>query len=60
MRTDFFIEPVKDCKSCESYRRGRSLVTSLEVINFSAERGIKLALDFLPGAINEINYQNIL
>ena len=57
---DFLHKPVSEWTSDESYLKGRALVCSLSVANDAAERGVKLAYDFLGKSKNEKKYQDVL
>lgn len=56
----FLNAPVATFDTCESYLNGKKIVDSLKVCNDSAERGVKLASDFLKSAKKEQRYQQVL
>jgi hypothetical protein len=60
LQTDFLREQVKDWKNCDSFQVSQQVVNNLRVVNDTAERGVKLASDFLSGAQIEKRYQNVL
>ena len=57
---DLITTPVEDWRSSQSYQQARYLVKSLNIVNDSAERGVKLAHDYIHWANKEDNYQNLL
>lgn len=52
--------PVEEWAENDSYVKGKEIVDALRVSNDSAERGVKLAADFLQSSKNEDKYQQIL
>ena len=56
----FLTKPVDSWMEDTNYVQGKEKVDALKVVNDSAERGVKLANDFLPSARLEENYQNVL
>ena len=57
---NFLRKPVADWPSDEEYKAVEQVVESMSVVNDSAERGVKLAHDFLGSSRKEGNLQNIL
>ena len=56
-----FLEfPVEQWDDSQSYITACETIQNLRFVNDSAERGVKLASDFLPAAHIEGRYQNIL
>lgn len=62
MRLDkeFLHKPISDWESDPGFVAGKEKIHSLSVVNDGAERGVKLAHDFLDSARKEGNLQNIL
>jgi hypothetical protein len=60
INTEFLHQPLSSWDRLESYCNGLSSVRVLKVVNDAAERGVKLASDFLPKAKVEEKYQNVL
>ena len=58
--TDFLSEPPELWPSLESWKRGNEIVSNLRVTNESAERGVKLAADYLGLSKKEETFQNYL
>jgi len=58
--TSFLTEPSSSWKTLKSYRDAEKVVKSIAVTNDAAERGVKLAQDFLETSKSEASYQNIL
>lgn len=56
----FLEEPVESWADSQAYQDSLTNVHSLNVINDSAERGVKLSTDFLSAARSEDHYQNVL
>ena len=56
----FLDTPVEEWSSDDRYLQIRKIVCSFSVVNDAAERGVKLAYDFLDGAKSEENLQKIL
>ena len=56
----FLEEPVESWADSQAYQDSLTNVHSLNVINDSAERGVKLSSDFLSAARSEDHYQNVL
>ena len=56
----FLTKPVVSWMEDMNYVQGKEKVDALKVVNDSAERGVKLANDFLLSARLEENYQNVL
>ena len=61
MNFDFLHVPVTDWKNNESYLEGRNIVSSLQVVNDHAERGVKFLSDFNRSVtIDEKIFQDLL
>ena len=60
MDTDFLNEDVKTWPGQPSFGSAKLKTGAINVINDSAERGVKLSSDFLNAARSEEHYQNIL
>ena len=58
--TEFLGKPIEDWEDDQGYVAGKEVVQSLSVVNDGAERGVKLANDFIHTAHKETNLQNIL
>ena len=56
----FLESPASEWGDLSSYVHGKSVINSLSVVNDAAERGVRLASDFLATAKKEEAYQNIL
>ena len=56
----FLFKPVKDWPSDDGYCHAKLIVINLSVVNDGAERGVKLAHDFLDSSKKEENLQNVL
>ena len=56
----FLERHVSQWDECEFYQRCLAAVKCLNVINDSAELGVKMSSDFLEAARHEDNYQNII
>lgn len=56
----FLETPVNEWEASEAYKAARNLVAQLKVVNDSAERGVKLGLDFMGTAKIEERYQHVL
>ena len=56
----FLQQSSEDWPTIDSYQKAHSVVTNIQVVNDSAERGVKLGHDFLNGAKTESRYQNLL
>ena len=57
---EFLDRPVEVWSSDDNYLQIRKIVCCFSVVNDAAERGVKLAYDFLEGAKTEENLQKIL
>ena len=57
---DFLAVSPTEWSSDENWKRGEAIVRNMKVTNESAERGVKLASDYLKLAKNENNFQNYL
>jgi hypothetical protein len=57
---DFLELPVNEWEDSQSYLTALEMIQNLWVVNDSAERGVKLASDFLSAAHIEKRYQNVL
>ena len=57
---DFLNNNVENWPVHPSFLSSKMKTISVNVINDSAERGVKLSADFLDAAKTEVNYQNIL
>jgi len=55
---EFLSQDVGSWEQASSYQSSKANATSLNVVNDSAERGVKLSSDFLATARTEGNYQN--
>lgn len=58
--SEFLTEAVVDWPTCASYQASMINIQALNVVNDSAERGVKLSSDFLATAKSEEHYQNVL
>ena len=58
--SDFLSEPAEEWPGIDSYESAKKGVKAMHVVNDAAERGVKLASDFLESAKLEDNYKNIL
>ena len=56
----FLIKPIKDWPLDDGYCKAKQIINSLSVVNDGAERGVKLAYDFLDSSKKEENLQNVL
>ena len=56
----FLTEEVVNWPNCASYQVSMINIQSLNVVNDSAERRVKLISDFISTAKSEKHYQNIL
>ena len=56
----FLFKPVKDWPSDDGYCQAKLIVNNLSVVNDGAERGVKLAHDFLDSSKKKENLQNVL
>ena len=56
----FLFTPVKDWPLDDGYCHAKLIVNNLSVVNDGAERGVKLAHDFLDSSKKEDNLQNVL
>ena len=56
----FINKPAEEWPLDEDYVKAKLIIDNVSVVNDSAERGVKLASDFLSGARQEENLQNIL
>ena len=56
----FLKAPPQTWNTNASYIRAQQVVENLAVVNDAAERGVKLASDFLPGVQKESSFQKIL
>ena len=57
---DFLNDDVENWPGHPSFLSSKGKMNSLNVVNDSTERGVKLSADFLDTAKTEENYQNIL
>jgi len=60
MDTEFLIHDVQAWPGRPSFLEAKAKTIALNVVNDSAERGVKLSSDFLDTARSEEHYQNIL
>lgn len=51
--TDFFIKDAHSWNDCDEYKRGKNIVKKLNVVNDSAERGIKLVQEYQGKITND-------
>ena len=58
--TSFLHTSVESWEQQSSYQLNRNVVKNLEVVNDSAERGVRLAADYLTRTQIESKYQNVL
>ena len=56
----FLADPPREWNTLDSYARSKEIIDNLFIVNDTAERGVKLASDFLSGAKKETSFQNIL
>ena len=56
----FLDHPVSEWRSNDGWLKGKTIVNHLAVTNDAAERGVKLAFDFIGSSKREETYQNIL
>ena len=55
----FSADPLSKWEFTQSYRDGQKRVTTMAAVNDAAERGEKLALDFLKSSKREESYQKV-
>ena len=60
LKSSFISLPVKEWPANCDFQEGKRVVDSLSVVNDGAERGVKLAHNFLDAAKTNKNFQNIL
>ena len=60
LNADFINQPVESWQENSCYKAALETITSIKVVNDAAERGVKLASDFLGAAKKEDTYQHIL
>lgn len=60
LNPDFLSEDVTDWPESAAFQDSKTNLQALNVINDSAERGVKLSSDFLAAAKSEEHYQNVL
>ena len=60
INSEFLTEDVSDWSSHDGYQAALTNIEALNVINDSAERGVKLSADFLSTSKKEEHYQNVL
>jgi hypothetical protein len=58
--SSFLVEEVDDWDTNASYQAAKVNIQAINVINDSAERGVKLSSDFLASARTESHYQDVL
>ena len=58
--TTFLATPVESWEDQPSYRKARRTVNNMEVVNDAAERGVRLASDYLSRTQIGEKYQNVL
>ena len=58
--TEFLVIPASEWDSLLEYQSAKAKVQSIKVVNDSAERGVKLASDFLHTARDESRFQKML
>jgi len=58
--TSFLTESIGNWQSVDAYKGAEKKVLCLAVVNDTAERGVKLAQDFLQASKCEARYQNVL
>ena len=58
--SSFLTHPSSAWPSDDGYKRGKAIVENLHVVNDLAERGVKLASDFISSAKKESSFQNLL
>ena len=56
----FLSKPVQDWPKDDGYLDAKLIINNLSVVNDGAERGVKLAYDFLDSSKKEENLQNVL
>lgn len=56
----FLSEPVDTWNNIDSYNKAKSVVENMLVVNDAAERGVKIAYDFIDTAKSEGRFQEIL
>ena len=54
------IKPIKDWPLDDGYCKAKQIINILSVVNDGAERGVKLAYEFLDSSKKEENLQNVL
>eukprot|EP00918_Siedleckia_nematoides_P031604 GHVU01068397.1.p1 GENE.GHVU01068397.1~~GHVU01068397.1.p1 ORF type:complete len:196 (+),score=29.36 GHVU01068397.1:165-752(+) len=57
---EFLAEPVEAWPESAAYQASLANIDALNVINDSAERGVKLSADYLSASKSEDHYQNVL
>ena len=57
---DFLTSNPELWSESESYVQSKMIIESLNFVNDSAERGVRLTSDFLKAARNEAHFQNVL
>ena len=60
LESEFLKYPSSEWSNRSSYQYAKKVVDAIQVVNDAAERGVKLASDYLDSAKIEENYQNIL
>ena len=60
LESEFLKYPSSEWSNRSSYQHAKKVVDAIQVVNDAAERGVKLASDYLDSAKIEENYQNIL
>ena len=60
IETEFLNLPVDEWKAAPSYILACDIIKNIRTVNDMAERGVKLASDFISAAKIESRYQNVL
>ena len=60
LKMDFLTSNPELWPESESYVQSKMIIESLNFVNDSAERGVRLTSDFLKAARNEDHFQNVL
>ena len=60
MGLDYSLEEAETWEESDSYKKAKSAVSAMKVVNDAAERGMKLGSDFLDTARSEDIWQDTL
>ena len=60
MGIDFLSENVNNWPGQPSFLSSKAKTAAMNVVNDSAERGVKLSIDYLDATRSEEHYQNVL